>query len=169
MSETTETTEAPEGTEDESQDTQEGATPNDVAETLGEGGKKALNAERDARKAAEKSAAELKARLDEIEQANLSDLEKAQNAAKAAEERLAEIEATALRQKVAIAKGVPEKWVDRLRGATEEELAADADLILSDFQQSSTTPKPDLSQGSQGTPQPATAADKFAAAFEGRF
>ena len=163
-----ETTEAPEGAENEAQDTQEGATPNDVAEGLGEGGKKALSAEREARKAAEKAAAELKAKLDEIEQANLSDLEKAQQAAKAATDRLAEMEATSLRQKVAIEKGVPAKWVDRLRGDTEEELAADADQILADIQQSPTTPKPDLSQGSQGTPQPATAADKFAAAFEGR-
>lgn len=163
-----ETTEAPEGAENEAQDTQEGATPNDVAEGLGEGGKKALSAEREARKAAEKTAAELKAKLDEIEQANLSDLEKAQQAATAAQERLAEIESKALRQKVAIEKGVPAKWVDRLRGSTEEELAADADLILADIQQSPTTPKPDLSQGSQGTPQPATTADKFAAAFEGR-
>ena len=163
-----ETTDAPAGAENEAQDTQEGATPNDVAEGLGEGGKKALSAEREARKAAEKTAAELKAKLDEIEQANLSDLEKAQQAAKAATDRLAEMEATSLRQKVAIEKGVPAKWVDRLRGDTEEELAADADQILADIQQSPTTPKPDLSQGSQGTPQPATAADKFAAAFEGR-
>ena len=163
-----ETTGAPEGAENEAQDTQEGATPNDVAEGLGEGGKKALSAEREARKAAEKTAAELKAKLDEIEQANLSDLEKAQQAAKAATDRLAEIEATSRRQKVAIEKGVPAKWVDRLRGDTEEELAADADQILADIQQSPTTPKPDLSQGSQGTPQPATTADKFAAAFEGR-
>lgn len=163
-----ETTDAPAGAENEAQDTQEGATPNDVAEGLGEGGKKALSAEREARKAAEKAAAELKAKLDEIEQANLSDLEKAQQAAKAAQDRLAEMEATSLRQKVAIEKGVPAKWVDRLRGDTEEELAADADQILADIQQSPTTPKPDLSQGSQGTPQPATAADKFAAAFEGR-
>ena len=163
-----ETTDAPAGAENEAQDTQEGATPNDVAEGLGEGGKKALSAEREARKAAEKAAAELKAKLDEIEQANLSDLEKAQQAAKAAQDRLAEMEATSLRQKVAIEKGVPAKWVDRLRGDTEDELAADADQILADIQQSPTTPKPDLSQGSQGTPQPATAADKFAAAFEGR-
>lgn len=85
-----ETTDAPTGAESEPQDTQQGATPDDVAE-LGEGGKKALSAEREARKAAEKTAAELKARLDEIEQANLSDLEKAQQAAKAAQDRLAEI------------------------------------------------------------------------------
>ena len=160
-------TDAPQGEENAAQDTQQGATPNDVAE-LGEGGKKALSAEREARKAAEKSVAELKAQLDKIEEANLSDLEKAQKAAAAAEQRLAEIESTALRQKVAIEKGVPAKWVDRLRGSTEEELAADADLILADVQQSPTTPKPDLSQGGQGTPPPASVADKFAAAFEGR-
>lgn len=163
-----ETTDAPQGAENEAQDTQEGATPNDVAE-LGEGGKKALSAEREARKAAEKTAADLKARLDEIEQANLSDLEKAQAAAKAATDRLAEIEATSLRQKVAIEKGVPAKWVDRLRGTTEEELSADADLILADVQQSPTTPKPDLSQGSQGSTATSSTADQFASAIEPAF
>ena len=55
-----ETTDAPTGAESEPQDTQQGATPDDVAK-LGEGGKKALSAEREARKAAEKTAAELKA------------------------------------------------------------------------------------------------------------
>lgn len=157
-----ETTDAPaEGAENT--DAAEGVTPNDVSEALNEGGKKALVAEREARKAAEKTAADLKAKLDEIEQANLSDLEKAQQAAKAATDRLAEIEATALRQKVAIEKGVPAKWVDRLRGTTEEELAADADLILADVQQSPTTPKPDLSQGSQGaTPTSKSIEDQFA-------
>lgn len=162
-----ETADAPQGAENEAQDTQEGATPN-VAE-LGEGGKKALSAEREARKAAEKTAADLKARLDEIEQANLSDIEKAQAAAKAATDRLAEIEATSLRQKVAIEKGVPAKWVDRLRGTTEEELSADADLILADVQQSPTTPKPDLSQGSQGSTATSSTADQFASAIEPAF
>ena len=164
-----ETTEAPQGTDEATQEPQQGATPNDVADTLGEGGKKAIAAEREARKAAEKTAAELKAKLDEIEQANLSDLEKAQAAAKAATDRLAEIEATNLRQKVAIEKGVPAKWVDRLRGTTEEEIAADADLILADVQQSPTTPKPDLSQGSQGSNANTSTADQFASAIESAF
>jgi hypothetical protein len=161
MSETTDATEATEPT------AAQGATPNDAAE-LGEGGKKALESERTARKAAEKAASDLKARLDELEAANLSDLEKAQKAATDAQQRLAEIEATALRQKVAIEKGVPAKWVDRLRGTTEEELAADADLILADVPASPTTPKPDLSQG-QGTPSTATTADQFATAIESAF
>ena len=164
-----ETTDAPQGTDEATQEPQQGATPNDVADTLGEGGKKAIAAEREARKAAEKTAAELKAKLDEIEQANLSDLEKAQAAAKAATDRLAEIEATNLRQKVAIEKGVPAKWVDRLRGTTEEEIAADADLILADVQQSPTTPKPDLSQGSQGSNANTSTADQFASAIESAF
>lgn len=164
-----ETTDAPQGADEATQEPQEGATPNDAADELGEGGKRALTAEREARKAAERSAAELKAKLDEIEQANLSDLEKAQQAAKAATDRLAEIEATSLRQKVAIEKGVPAKWVDRLRGTTEEELAADADLILADVQQSPTTPKPDLSQGSQGGNPTTSTADQFASAIESAF
>lgn len=75
----------------------------------------------------------LKARLDEIERANLSELEKAQLAASEATEKLAGIERTALRQKVALATGLPAKWVDRLQGETEAEIAADAAAILADL------------------------------------
>lgn len=166
MSEDTTSSEAPESP---------APTPNDVAEaTQGRSGETPEQTIEGLRAALAKANAEakenrIKAReLDEVKAEQMSDLEKAQQAATAAQERLAEIEATSLRQKVAIEKGVPAKWVDRLRGSTEEELAADADQILADIQQSPTTPKPDLSQGSQGTPQPASTADKFAAAFEGR-
>lgn len=79
-----------------------GATPDTEDAPLGEGGRKALEAERAARREAEK-------RL------------------RAAEERLAALEAERLRAEVAAAKGVP---VDLLHGSTKEELEAYADRLL---------------------------------------
>lgn len=79
-----------------------GATPDTEDAPLGEGGRKALEAERAARREAEK-------RL------------------KIAEERLAALEAERLRAEVAAAKGVP---ADLLHGSTREELEAYADRLL---------------------------------------
>lgn len=93
--------------------------------------------------------------LDGIKQAQMSELEKAQQAAKDAGEKLATAERQVLRQKVALEKGLPVKWVSRLQGDTEDELSADADLILADLpgpQSSTTTPKPDLTQGGSSEP-----------------
>lgn len=98
--------------------------------------------------------------LDEVKQSQMSDLEKAQKAAQEAQERLTALERNSLRQKVALEKGLPAKWVARLQGSTEEELAADADTILADLGTSTpTTPKPDLTQGGQGATPPALNSD----------
>lgn len=114
---------------------------------LGEGGKKALEAERARASELDKALKAAQAKLDEIEKAKMSDLERAQAAAKEAADKLAALERTTMRQRVALTKGVPAKWVDRLKGDTEAELAADADAILADLRPDATTPKPDLSQG----------------------
>lgn len=120
---------------------------------LGDAGKKALDAERKRAAAAEREAKTLKARLDEIEAASLSELEKAQKAANDAAARLAEYEKTTLRQKVALIKGVPADLVDRLRGDTEDEIAADADALMA-LVNAPTTPLPDPSQGARGGATP---------------
>jgi Domain of unknown function (DUF4355) len=120
---------------------------------LGDAGKKALDAERKRAAAAEKEAKTLKARLDEIEAASLSELEKAQKAANDAAARLAEYEKTTTRQKVALIKGVPADLVDRLRGDTEDEIAADADALMA-LVKAPTTPLPDPSQGARGGATP---------------
>lgn len=150
MSETTSNVPTAEATEA----TETTATQGDPAE-LGDGGKKALDAERKRAAAAEREAKALKARLDEIEQANLSELEKAQRAAADSAKLLDDFKKANLRQKVALEKGVPAKWVDRLRGETEEEIAADADEILADLvkdDRTPNTPKPDRTQGGSGQP-----------------
>lgn len=115
---------------------------------LGDGGKKALDAERKRAAAAERSAKALQAQLDEIKQANLSDLERAQQAAAESAARLAEYEQTTIRQRVALAEGVPPELVDRLRGATEEEYTADAQALMA-LVKAPTTPRPDPSQGAR--------------------
>lgn len=158
------------------------------SDELGDGGKKALAAERearktadDARKAAEKTAADLTAKL-----AKLAPLEKLAAALgdgdpgkgkteiELLSERLAEQEKATLdermarwRAEVAQEKGLTKKQAARLSGSTYDELAADADELLSLFPKPEPTappkdpappaepakppaPKPDPSQGPRG-------------------
>lgn len=143
-------------------DTQQQGEP---AANLGDAGKKALDAERKRAAQAEREAKALKARLDELEAANLSELEKAQKQAADAAARLTEYERTNLRQRVALAKGLPSSLVDRLRGDTEDEIAADADELLA-MVNAPRSPKPDPSQGPRTSPGGSTA-DQFAAALNG--
>lgn len=106
------------------------------------------------RKTAGASAEEVRAlkekarRLDELEEASKSELEKAQARAEAAEKALAEASVTALRATVAADKGVP---ASLLSGSTQEELEAAADALLA-FK--GVTPKapPADGQGKVGTP-----------------
>lgn len=135
--------------------TEQGATPNDVAEQqqLGEGGKKALSAEREARKAAEESAKALQAQLDEIKAAQMSDLEKAQAQAKSYEEAAAKATAEALRWRVAAKHGISDEDAETfLTGSDEESLTRQAERLASLSTPAPTTPKPDLSQAGKGNP-----------------
>lgn len=69
-------------------------------------------------------------KLDEIEQANQSELEKANGKATELGDENASLKVENLRIKVALAKDVPADLIDRLRGETKEELEADADDLL---------------------------------------
>lgn len=130
------------------------------AEELGEGGKKALQAERDARKRAEDEAKALRARLDDIEAANMSELEKAQKAARDAQAELSAMQLESLRNRVALEKGLPANLVDRLRGESEADIAADADALLA-LVNAPRSPMPDPTQGSKGAAAPATPEQAF--------
>ena len=136
---------------------------------LGDGGKKALDVERAARKVAEKSATDLKAKLDQIEAASLSDLEKAQRAATDAASELAETKSANLRMRVALEAGLPLEDVDRIKAGTEEDMLADAKSLAGRLGKVAATPKPDPSQGARGGDAGATTADQFAGAIEGMF
>lgn len=129
---------------------------------LGPNGEKALTDERALRKSAEKQAADFKKRLDALEQANLTEVEKAQKAAQEAQTALASITRENLRNKVALEKGVPADLVDFLSGDSEDEIAAKADVLLKRIG-APTNPKPDLSQGARGEVSGSgTPADQFA-------
>lgn len=152
---TTTTADAPEDAESSTTDTPD----------LGDAGQKAIKAERDARKAAERTAADLTAKLKSIEDANLSDLERAQSAAAEAAQELAALRIENTRTRVALAKGVPADLIEFLTGSTEEEVAAKADILIARLNTSG-TPKPDPSQGAKGTTTQGTTGDQFARFFE---
>lgn len=132
---------------------------------LGDAGQKAIKAERDARKAAERTAADLAAKLKSIEDASLSDLERAQSAAAEAAQELAALRIENVRTRVALAKGVPADLIEFLTGSTEDEVAAKADILIARLNTSG-TPKPDPSQGAKGSTTQGTTGDQFARFFE---
>jgi hypothetical protein len=72
---------------------------------------------------------------------------------------------SALRYRVALAKGLPANLAERLQGTTQEELEADADELAGMV---TTTPngavRPDPSQGPRSSQQSAGPASDFAAA-----
>ena len=165
----------------EGQDTAEGATPNDVAsvaskgtsqdqappkdvdrqgepddEVLGEPGKRALAAEREYREAAEREAREFKQEVERL---------------RPQIEGIPKVVADHLRSHLIAVHGISDEDSELFLTSENPDvllkqvarLTSRADLTAP------TTPKPDLSQGgSAGTPRPQTAAEKFAAAFEGR-
>ncbi|MFG3476469.1 hypothetical protein ACGF3K_14555 [Streptomyces sp. NPDC047980] len=109
----------------------------DDATTLGEGGQKALAAERKARAAAEKAVTatqkerdRLAARLQELEDRDKTEAQKLAEAKAAAESEAATARQELLRYRVAAAKKLPASLAARLQGSTEEEMAADADALL---------------------------------------
>ena len=70
------------------------------------------------------------ARLDELEAANKSEVEKANDKASQAEARAAAAESRLLQLEVAAAKGLHPDLATRLTGGSREELEADADALL---------------------------------------
>lgn len=121
----------------------------DVDKPLGENGEKALKAEREARAAAERSAAALQKQLDDIAAANLSDLEKAQKTAADAQAAADKATAEALRLRVAAKHGINDEDADLfLTGSDMETVEKQAAALVA---RTSNGPKPDLSQGAKDT------------------
>ena len=97
---------------------------------------KGLAEERDKRQAAEAARDEYKERLDAIDREKMTELERAQSDLEKANERIAELEAekTAREREQLVGKvlsdaKLPAEMADRLRGETQEELAADAKAL----------------------------------------
>lgn len=98
--------------------------------------KSALQKERDARKAAEADArknADAAKRLQDLEDADKSEIEKAQKRAADADARAEKAEQQALRLEIAGEKGLTVSQAKRLVGATRAELEADAEELLEAF------------------------------------
>lgn len=136
--------------ENQVSDTQESAP-------LTEGGMKALQAERDARKQAEKALAELKNEYAQLEAANVEKLQQqeaqmAETAGKLKE--AAEHKMAAARFQAALNTGLKPDLVDYLKGETYEEFVESAQVLQShtgSTAQGIPVPKVDPSQGA-GTP-----------------
>lgn len=94
---------------------------------------------------ASKANADKAKRLDELEESQKTELQKAADRAAAAEAKVAEIEARAMRAEVAAAKGVPAAL---LTGSTQEELEAAADALIA-FR--GAKPPADFGAGPRGT------------------
>jgi hypothetical protein len=100
---------------------------------LGDGGKKALDAERKARRDAERRANELESRLKTIEDKDKSETERLTEENARLQSELSTATVTGTRLRVAFEKGLTATQAKRLVGATEDELLADADELLADL------------------------------------
>ena len=112
----------------------------DATGELGEGGQKALAAERKARAAAEKTASAAQKQLDDMakrlqafEDRDKSEAQKLAERAQTAEAAAAKASSKLLRYEVASDKKLPPGWAGRLQGSTKEELEADADALLKEL------------------------------------
>lgn len=156
-----------ESTESQATGAQESAPVTEQeAPELGEAGQKAIKAEREARRTAEKSAAELAARLKEIEDAQLSDLERAKQEAETNASELAKLREDNIRQRVALEKGVPTDLIEFLGSGSEEQILARAEVLVARLN-TPTSPKPDLSQGATGSTPKLSTAEQFAQQLAG--
>lgn len=138
---------------------------------LGDGGKKALQAERDARKQAERSAAALQAQIDALNAEKLTDLEKAQAVAKAASEEAAAARQEALRYRLAAKHGISDEDAGLfLTASTEDAMQQQAERFAARIVQDRAprNPAPDPTQGGIGKPAPGTTGEQFAAFIESK-
>lgn len=117
---------------------------------LGENGEKALKAERVRAAAAEKERDALKARLDKLEAANMSELERAQKEAqdaKAEVEKIPSLVAAQLRDHLTELHNISQE--NRELYLTSDDPATLLKQAVGIAARTSTNPKPDLSQGAQ--------------------
>lgn len=117
---------------------------------LGDGGKKALDAERTRAKELEKQLNAATTKLTEIERANESAIEKAQREATEAKEAAGRAMTDALRFKIAAESGISENVDLILTAGDEETMRRQAALWSERASAAPSGPRPDLSQGGKG-------------------
>lgn len=111
---------------------------------LGEGGLKALQAERDARTAAEKRAAEAEAKIQAAEDAKLSDIQRAQKERDEAAAENAKLKAANARLAALAEYPVPKDYQDLVTGTDEASYLASAKKISELYAKAEgKAPKPD--------------------------
>lgn len=96
-----------------------------------------------------KANADAAKKLADIEDANKSEVERTTERLRALEAELATERTEKLRMRIGAEKGLPAPLIGRLQGATEEEMAADADQLLTALTPAAPA-APDLKQGRQG-------------------
>lgn len=134
-------------------------------EALGEGGIKALQSERDARAKAEKDLADARTQLQQIEDAKLSDIQKAQKDASDAAARVTALESANARLTALAKYPVLEDYQDLVTGTDAASYEASAKRVseLLARTQAPGTPKPDPSGGPRNE-KTGTLAEQIAAA-----
>lgn len=161
------TTPAPEATPPKAAAT-EPVTPGEPADKpLGENGEKALKAERERATAAEKTAAALQKQIDEINAASLSDLERAQKEAADASALATKAQADALRYRVAAKNSISDEDAELFLTGTDEETLNKQAARLVERTPTSSTPKPDLTQGGK-PPAGSSPESDFASFMQGQ-
>lgn len=159
-------------------DTENTGATDQSATDLGDAGKKALDAERRDKRAAERRATDLEAKLKEFEDRDKTESTRAVERAEAAEKALAAAESRALRLEVASEKGLTPAQAKRLVGESREELEADASELLETFKPApsseddsheSVTESLDLGNRGGAPKKGKSTADLFAAAIDGSF
>lgn len=132
----------------------EGATPEPIAE-LGEGGVKALAAEREARKAAEKMSTDLASQLKAFEDRDKTDAQRQTEELEAARAQLAVLTGASTRADVAAGKSVPAALLAGPASGSAEDLATFADALIAFQGQKSTNrllvPNEGTSPNAQGS------------------
>lgn len=109
----------------------------DGKDDLGDPGKRALDAERDARKVAEKEAKDLKARIAELEDKDKGDVERLKGQVATLTQERDDLAAKVPRLEVALEKGLTAAQARRLVGDTKADLETDADDIIATFKPAS--------------------------------
>lgn len=145
---------------------------------LGDGGKKALDAERRAKAAEKKRADALEAQLKEIQDRDLSELDKARKAQADALAELAAARTETTRYRIATKFGLKDEDAQFLVGSDEETMTALAQRLQAGYAAQNAadasapgpaSPRPDLSQGARaamalnGDPLLASLIDKVGA------
>lgn len=154
-----EQTGAPAGAENPTDASKQQGDPADTP--LGEGGKKALEAERSARAAAEKAASEYKAKLEEIEKANLSEVERAKREADEARAALAAAKSEALRSRIQAKHSISDEDAELfLTGSDEATLTRQAERLAQRAEDRKKNGNRAPLQGQTKSPSSATTADE---------